>query len=506
MTAYKVRLELELVDGSFKTRLSQLGQSIKGFERNVKPTLDAFAVFLDAAGKSGNALRKLSSQADDVLGKMEKVRKATADLKSVAANPAAADTPPSAGDGKKAAAPANAGEKAPDSKAIGFDELLRSWGDTNARLKKESGAWLTDISAELSKQLVTGKSNWNKVRTTALTGLVQIELQAVMSQLFSGGLFGWIDKGLKLLPDAIGNLFGWLTGDTGGKGTAAATGSNAPVVQAAAATSAATEQPAGTGKEAAAQPAGGGDTAKDKNKQSFDDLMSDWGNTTKNLKEKGAGWLTDLSARLSTLVVTGKAKFGDLTKTILTGLVEIEIKAMMSKVFSGGLFDWIDKGLKVIPDATGGLFSWISKGLSWLTGFATGGGGLATTPGWENFTGAYHSGGIAGLEPTFSRLVPAGLFANARKFHTGGFPGLRSDEVPAILRKGEGVFTPEQMASLGGQVVNQTVNVNLTAAGGTPQQNSDLAERIGRQVQEQLRGMVAGEIRQQMRPGGMLAA
>lgn len=58
-----------------------------------------------------------------------------------------------------------------------------------------------------------------------------------------------------------------------------------------------------------------------------------------------------------------------------------------------------------------------------------------------------HSGGIAGQEHTFTRPVDPTVFRHAPRFHTGGVAG---DEVPAVLKRGEGVFTPGQMKALGG--------------------------------------------------------
>jgi lambda family phage tail tape measure protein len=59
-------------------------------------------------------------------------------------------------------------------------------------------------------------------------------------------------------------------------------------------------------------------------------------------------------------------------------------------------------------------------------------------------SGLYHGGGIAG-DARHARLAPAALFASAPRLHGGG---LAWGEVPAILRRGEGVFTPEQMRAL----------------------------------------------------------
>lgn len=64
----------------------------------------------------------------------------------------------------------------------------------------------------------------------------------------------------------------------------------------------------------------------------------------------------------------------------------------------------------------------------------------------------FHTGGVVGSDR------PSGI----RKFHTGGIIG--ANEVPAILKKGEGVFTPEQMKAMGGDQVHVTMNVNAVDA------------------------------------------
>ena len=55
-----------------------------------------------------------------------------------------------------------------------------------------------------------------------------------------------------------------------------------------------------------------------------------------------------------------------------------------------------------------------------------------------------HNGGIVGDKSSGTgvqaRQVQPGWFANAKRYHDGGLPGLKSDEVPAILQKGEQVL------------------------------------------------------------------
>lgn len=58
-----------------------------------------------------------------------------------------------------------------------------------------------------------------------------------------------------------------------------------------------------------------------------------------------------------------------------------------------------------------------------------------------------HSGGTV-AEGGTRRMVPLSAFANARRFHTGGMPGLKRNEVPTITEDTEGIFTKGQMAAL----------------------------------------------------------
>jgi hypothetical protein len=63
---------------------------------------------------------------------------------------------------------------------------------------------------------------------------------------------------------------------------------------------------------------------------------------------------------------------------------------------------------------------------------------------------AFHRGGVVGVDSPGSRWLSSMEFAGAPKFHDGGT--LASDEVPAILQKGETVLTPGQMAALGSAI------------------------------------------------------
>ncbi|WP_200475100.1 phage tail length tape measure family protein [Azospirillum argentinense] len=130
--------------------------------------------------------------------------------------------------------------------------------------------------------------------------------------------------------------------------------------------------------------------------------------------------------------------------------------------------------------------------------------------------GGLHSGGLVGSEWTFQRSVDPSVFAGARRYHGGGLAGLAPNEVPAILLRDEEVLTaddPRHRFNIGeaandvrggGSVVIGDINVSVTANGGTPEQNADLADQIGRAMGDQLDARIVTVLRQQMRPGGVL--
>lgn len=92
----------------------------------------------------------------------------------------------------------------------------------------------------------------------------------------------------------------------------------------------------------------------------------------------------------------------------------------------------------------------------------------------------FHSGGVVGREGGAARAVPEALFAVAPRLHSGGW--IRPGEVPAILRQGEGVFTPEQMRALGarGDVVINVIDQR--GAGAPPVETRERRGEDGRRV------------------------
>lgn len=110
-------------------------------------------------------------------------------------------------------------------------------------------------------------------------------------------------------------------------------------------------------------------------------------------------------------VTTGKFDFAAFANSILADITRIALRSAI---------------LGPLAASLGGA----------LGGGAAGGGLIA---------GIFHEGGRVG-DPAPARLVPAALFAGAPRMHSGGWAGLRPDEVPAILQRGERVLSRADVA------------------------------------------------------------
>ena len=86
----------------------------------------------------------------------------------------------------------------------------------------------------------------------------------------------------------------------------------------------------------------------------------------------------------------------------------------------------------------GGVFSLLAGAVTGGAGGAAGGASAATGGGFNGIK--LHGGGIVGAGGSGTPVL-ASWFANAPRFHSGGLPGLRADEVPAILQRGEEVLS-----------------------------------------------------------------
>jgi hypothetical protein len=112
--------------------------------------------------------------------------------------------------------------------------------------------------------------------------------------------------------------------------------------------------------------------------------------------------------------------------------------------------------------------------------------------------GLFHQGCVVGRDGAPSRTVDASLFLAAPRYHSGGIAGLAPDELPAILRRGEAVLTPQQMAALGSGMreretrqapVTVVMNIATPDTNGFRQSQGQIAADAARAIERARRNL-----------------
>lgn len=175
-------------------------------------------------------------------------------------------------------------------------------------------------------------------------------------------------------------------------------------------------------------------------------------------------------------LVTGALSFREALSQVLGELARMAASALFKRIL-GGLFG----------GATGGGI------LGSLLGFA--GGGYTGDGGQYEPAGVVHKGEYVLSKAATERLGVDNLealhSAALRGYSNGGLVGAAA---PAIRT---------QRAATAPQItISAPVTVNGSA--GTPEQNTDLAKRMSRELEQTMKAVVANEIRTAMRPGGTL--
>lgn len=251
---------------------------------------------------------------------------------------------------------------------------------------------------------------------------------------------------------AIAGTGGGAGGDAAGHGQASA-GSAARAAEA--------SRAAGEAAASAATQAATGWAAVREELSRYAREAMDWG---KGLGSALTSALRSAEDAIASFVAGGKIDFKALADSILADITRIAVRSAVL----GPLTNALGAG-------GGGL----------LGGLFDGGGGL--------FAGIFHQGGVAG-GPAQQRLVPALAFAGAPRVHGGGFAGLRADEVPAILQRGEMVLSRSQLAAIGAAretrpAVNVVMNISTPDAGSFRASQGQIAADLARAMERARRNL-----------------
>ena len=182
---------------------------------------------------------------------------------------------------------------------------------------------------------------------------------------------------------------------------------------------------AGAKTKAAAEEAKSGWAAVGKTLADYSKEAMNWG---KGLGSTLVNTFTSAESAFRQFVATGKFDFKSLVSSMLADLAVLSFKRA--------------------------VLGPIASALSLFTGPAPG-----------SAASILHTGGLVGVSGGPSRAVPALAFAGAPRMHSGGWAGLKPDEVPAILQRGERVLSRREVAQGGSKNAAPGVSISIDARG-----------------------------------------
>jgi hypothetical protein len=175
-------------------------------------------------------------------------------------------------------------------------------------------------------------------------------------------------------------------------------------------------------------------------------------------KERYLSQTKSQASEIETVWKSFSESIGSVWANNVSGMIKgaQDMKEALRNIWSGMADAFISSVAKMITQ-------WLLFGS--ITGKKEEGGGFLTGGSWGGLLGGVlslfkHGGGIVG-EGGPTVWAPAAAFTNAPRLHGGFAP----NEYPAVLQKGEGVFTPGQMKAMGG---GQTTNIYFINPVGEP--------------------------------------
>jgi phage-related minor tail protein len=200
------------------------------------------------------------------------------------------------------------------------------------------------------------------------------------------------------------------------------------------------------------------------------------------LHQAGHAFAQTFTSSLSGLL-TGTMSVNDAVRNLTNSLIDAALQAAL--LGQGPLASLFGTA------ASGGLFG--------LLGFADG--GYTGQGGKYQPAGVVHRGEYVMSKRATERLGVGNLDilhrSALRGYADGGHVGERAVATVSRTLHGSNDNAPAPAVQ-----INAPITVNGSA--GTPEQNQDLAKRMAKQVEGTVRGVVADEMRKQMRPGNML--
>ena len=173
-------------------------------------------------------------------------------------------------------------------------------------------------------------------------------------------------------------------------------------------------------------------------------------------------------------VIKGTESLGDAFQKLADRITDILLDLALEELLGGGTG---------FSDVFGTVFGGI--------GNIFGNSGPAFTGGATNFISGFNTGGLFDIGSPFHQGGVVGLDGRPVRYHTGGISGLRPDEVPAVLQRGEEVLTANDPRHRdNGGAGGVVVNVNFPNARNTDEARQAGSEIAAKAAAAAQRGMV----------------
>ncbi|MBX6321726.1 MAG: phage tail length tape measure family protein [Rhodospirillaceae bacterium] len=201
-------------------------------------------------------------------------------------------------------------------------------------------------------------------------------------------------------------------------------------------------------------------------RRALKDYVDDSTNAARAAEEATTRAFESMEDALASFVTTGRVEFSSFADSILADITRIAVRQAILTPLAERLGD-------------------------------SGGEGLLMGLG-QVLAGIFHRGGVVGRDAAPARAIDAAALLTAPRYHAGGLVGLTPEEIPAILRRGEAVLTPEQMATLGAGLnanedrrspVTVVMNISTPDVGGFRYAQGQIAADAARAIDRARRNL-----------------
>ena len=231
-------------------------------------------------------------------------------------------------------------------------------------------------------------------------------------------------------------------------------------------------------------------------RQQLDGLKVTTTELQRTMRESATSGLAGALTDIETGAKSGKAALLDMVSGFAKAMLDVLNKRLAEQL--------VDQFTSAIGNGGGGGFIGVLGKVFGAFSSSSGRGSSIISAGSGTDALVAHTGAMVGGTGGWMRSVPTAAFAFAPRYHSGGIAGLASNEVPAVLQKGEEVLTADDqrhVRNFSGGSISVTNNVQISGADDSSADLKAKADSLVNLMNVTIKQWAATESRQ----GGILA-